>query len=58
MRSALSSPPDKSPVIVWLRSDDNMADVDVETCSGAMQGVSLDESVQSRPSPTPHGNPI
>lgn len=56
MRSALSSPPDKSPVIVWLRSD-NMADID-ETCSSAVQGVSLDESVQSRPSPTPQGNSI
>lgn len=52
MRSFLASPPGKSPVIVWLRSD-NMADVDAETCSTAMQGVSLDESVQSRPSPTP-----
>ena len=29
---------------------------DIETCSRAMQGVSLDQSGESRPSPTPQGN--
>lgn len=31
---------------------------DIETCSRSMQGVSLDQSRESRPSPTPQGNNI